>query len=319
MLSDKALWSRHKYGNAAKPGRIYIYYIKLLSGNLMRIIVLCLPQKRIKRLSAAIFIIAAAIAALFIFKPSILGGISKAAQSGSFENEYSQIREPAGKLAIVIDDFGLDRNGVKEMMSINRHLTFAIMPFLKYSEEDADDAYEKGYEVIIHLAMEPYHGKREWLGPKPILSGMPDDEVRQIVRDAIENIPHASGANIHMGSKASSEESIMKCVLEELSLKDMYFVDSRTSSKGIADRLAQSYGIACYDRHIFLDEGQPIEHVIQQLRKAMELSIKQGKAVAIGHVGHEGGKTTAQAIQEMLPEFDRNNVQLVYISELSGQ
>lgn len=286
----------------------------------MKIIVLSLPKSKIKMLAAAtLLIIAAILAALFLCKSSIFADISKVSQSGSFEYGYSQTGEPAGKLAIVIDDFGLDRNGVKEMMSINRHLTLAVMPFLKYSEEDADDAYEKGYEVIIHLAMEPYQGKREWLGPKPILSGMADDEVRQIVRDAIENVPHASGANIHMGSKASSEESIMKCILEELSLKEMYFVDSRTSSKGIADRLAQSYGIACYDRHIFLDEGQPIEHVIQQLRKAMDLSIKQGKAVAIGHVGHEGGKTTAQAIKEMLPEFDRNNVQLVYISELSGQ
>jgi len=269
--------------------------------------------------AVTLFIAIATLATLLLFKYAIIKDTQKAEESGNFENEYFQSQIPSGKLAIVIDDFGQDRNGVKEMMSIDRHLTFAVMPFLRYSADDADDAYEKGYEVIIHLAMEPYSGKREWLGPKPILANMGDKEVRQIIKDAIENVPHASGANIHMGSKASSEESIMKCVLDELSRMDMYFVDSRTSSKGIADRLAQSYGITCYDRHIFLDEGQPIEHVKQQLTKAMNLSLKQGKAVAIGHVGHEGGKTTALAIQEMLPEFDKNNVQLVFISELSGQ
>ncbi len=34
------------------------------------------------------------------------------------------------RLAIIIDDFGSSGDGVKEMMSIDRHLTFAVMPFL---------------------------------------------------------------------------------------------------------------------------------------------------------------------------------------------
>lgn len=286
----------------------------------MKALVVYIPKRKIIKLAVmALFLTISIPVLLLVFKLLMIPGIADVQESGSFKKDYALNEETSGKLAIIIDDFGLDRNGVTEMMSIDRHLTFAVMPFLKYSGEDATNAHEKGYEVIIHLAMEPYSGKREWLGPRPILSGMKDEEVRQIVRDAIDNIPFAAGANIHMGSKASSEESIIACVLDELSQKNLYFVDSRTSGKGIAHRLAQSYGIACYDRHIFLDEGQPIDHIKQQLKKSIELSKKQGTAIAIGHVGHEGGKKTAQAIQEMLPEFDRNNVQLVFVSELSGQ
>src|SRR5690348_7506474 len=54
-----------------------------------------------------------------------------------------------GRLAIIIDDFGQNREGVKEMMSIPVHLTFAIMPFLTFTQSDAHTAYEKGYEIIV--------------------------------------------------------------------------------------------------------------------------------------------------------------------------
>lgn len=220
------------------------------------------------------------------------------------------------KLAIIIDDFGSGRDGVKEMMEIDRHITFAVLPFLDYSLNDAEKAYEKGYEVIVHLAMEPMKGKRSWLGPNPILAGMSYDEVRTIVKDSMESISFAKGANIHMGSKASSDETIVSAILDEIKDRKLYFVDSLTSSKPVAKKLAEEKNIICFNRDVFLDGQQPKEFIIKRLKQAQNVALKKGYAVAIGHVGIEGGKVTAQAICEMLPEFDKNNVKLVFISEL---
>jgi len=221
-----------------------------------------------------------------------------------------------GKLSIIIDDFGSSREGIEEMMSINRHLTFAVMPFSTHSQEDAKAAHEKGYEVIVHMPMEPNHGKRSWLGPRPILAGMKEDEVRQIVRDAFEDVPFAVGANIHMGSKASSDESIISAVLDIIKEKDLYFVDSRTADHPIGKKIADAKGVRCYDRNIFLDGQQSKSFVKGRLAEAADVALKKSYAVAIGHVGIEGGKVTAEAIGEMLPEFDRRNIELVYVSEL---
>ncbi|MDP4182225.1 MAG: divergent polysaccharide deacetylase family protein, partial [Bacillota bacterium] len=69
-------------------------------------------------------------------------------------------------------------------------------------------------------------------------------------------------------------------------------------------------------RNIFLDGQMPKSHVIKQLEAAEKIAIKKGKAIAIGHVGVEGGKVTAEAIMEMLPEFDQNKVELCFVSEL---
>lgn len=227
-----------------------------------------------------------------------------------------QSNNPQGKLAIVIDDFGQDRNGVKEMMAIKRHLTFAVMPFLTYSQSDAKEAYENGFEVIVHLPMEPMKGKISWLGPKPILSTLSDSEVYQITSEAFADVPYAVGANIHMGSKISTDERIISDVLDIIKEKGVYFLDSKTSAKSVVQKIAEEKGIPYYERNTFLDGETSKEHVKEQLRKAGDIALKNGKSIAIGHVGIEGGKVTAQAIAEMLPEFDSKNIQLVYVSEL---
>lgn len=235
-------------------------------------------------------------------------GLDSSAQGGT---EHS-----GGKLAIIIDDFGQDRSGVKEMMSIDRHLTLAIMPFLTFSQSDAKSAHDKGYEVIIHLPMEPEVGKASWLGPRPIVTSLNDLDIQQLVLDSFESVPYAVGANIHMGSKASSDERIMSDILEIIKAKRLYFVDSRTSRHPISKKLADEMGVLCYENNIFLDSTQSLATIKKQLSKAGELALKRGKAVAIGHVGKEGGKVTAQAISEMLPEFDKQKIELVFVSEL---
>lgn len=243
---------------------------------------------------------------------------SQSVSEKAYSTETLKIPDKIGKLAIVIDDFGSDRNGVKEMMSIKRHLTFAVMPFLAYSQTDAKEAFEKGFEVIVHLPMEPVKGKISWLGPKPILSTSSDSDVYQITSESFSDIPNAVGANIHMGSKISTDDRIMSDVLDIIKEKGVYFLDSKTSSKSVAKHVATEKGVPFYERNVFLDGQTTKEHVKEQLRKAGEIALKNGKSIAIGHVGIEGGKITAQAIQEMLPEFDEKNIQLVFVSELEN-
>jgi|GEM_PF-336453 len=239
--------------------------------------------------------------------------------TGNYEDAGSISKIEGGKLAIIIDDFGSGRDGVKEMMSINRHLTFAVMPFLDYSHSDAEKAHEKGFEVIVHLPMEAYHGKMSWLGPEPILSGMDTDKVKDIAERSFDDVPYAVGSNIHMGSKASGNEDIAHAILGVVRNRGMYFVDSRTTYHPVFMKISSEMGVVCFERDVFLDGHQPKSFIKKRLAEAGEIALKRGQAVAIGHVGTEGGKVTAAAISEMLPEFDEKGIQLVFVSELDTQ
>lgn len=231
--------------------------------------------------------------------------------------EGVQEEEAGGKLAIIIDDFGSSRDGVEEMMTIKEHMTFAVMPFLANTLEDAEIAHGNGFEVIVHLPMEANYGKRSWLGPKPIMAGMNSEEVKRIVRDAFDSVPYAVGANIHMGSRASNSEDIMSPVLDVIKEKGLYFVDSRTADKPKAKKVSVKKGVLCYERNVFIDGQQPKSFIKNRLNTAVDIALKKGYAIAAGHVGYEGGKITADAIKEMLPEFRKRNIELVYISELN--
>ncbi len=223
---------------------------------------------------------------------------------------------PTAKLAIIIDDIGSTDSGLDKMLAIKEHLTFAVMPFLENTERDAVNAYENGIEVIVHLPMEANGGKISWVGPRPIMSGMTGDEIRKLTAEAISSVPYAVGANIHMGSRASSDKSVMSAVLDVLKKKNMYFVDSRTTRHPIGKEVADEQGVLCYDRDVFLDGKQPKSFVVKRLKQAGEIALKKGFAVAIGHAGIEGGDVTAEAITDMLPEFGEENIQLVFVSEL---
>ena len=226
--------------------------------------------------------------------------------------------EASGLLAIVIDDFGLQRQGVSEMLSLDCKLTVAIMPFLEHTEDDAEDALENGKEIIIHIPMQSnYCGIASYLGPRPVTVSMSEQEVKAWLDDALSELPEAVGANIHMGSLCSTKEEIMTPVMSHLSQKGLFFLDSKTSGRSVCRNVAKKTGVGFYENRVFLEHEMKSKNYVKQcLRKAIGIAKEEGQCIAIGHVGCEGGSVTAQAILEMLPEMKKQGVRPVFLSEL---
>lgn len=227
--------------------------------------------------------------------------------------------ERTGKLAIVIDDFGLQRKGVKEMLALDCKLTVAVMPFLEYSEDDAENALENGKELMIHIPMQATgHDVPSHLGPRPIHADDTPATLQKWVDDALAELPEARGANIHMGTLCSTKQCVMEPVLRALKKQGLYFLDSKTSPKSICRKTARQTGICFYENEVFLEhESKSAAYIQSRLRKAMKIAKTTGSCIAIGHVGCEGGVVTAEVIAAMLPEFRANGVELVFVSELA--
>ncbi|MEH6940223.1 divergent polysaccharide deacetylase family protein, partial [Bacillus sp. JJ664] len=147
--------------------------------------------------------------------------------------------EPNHKVAIVIDDFGNNMKGTEQMLSLPIPLTVAVMPFLPSTQKDASTAHSRGYEVIVHLPMEPRTGMASWLGPNAITSNLSDLEIRRRVVAAIDDVPYAIGMNNHMGSKATSDERVMRIVLSVCKERGLFFLDSKTNYWSIVSKIAK--------------------------------------------------------------------------------
>lgn len=231
------------------------------------------------------------------------------------EKVYSEnITSGTHLMAIVIDDLGNNMEGTEAILKLNIPITVAVMPFLPSSTQDAEAAYKAGHEVIVHMPMEPNKGLRKWLGPGAITADLTDEEIRQKVEQAIDNVPHAVGMNNHMGSKITTNERIMRVVLQVCKERNLYYLDSKTAYKSVVPKVAAELGVPYAENQMFLDDVASAEHVHKQMQLAYARMESQQITVMIGHVG-AAGKYTSSEILRAIPQFAQRG-QLVRVSEL---
>lgn len=222
------------------------------------------------------------------------------------------------KASIIIDDFGQNRAGVKEMLSLKCPITIAVMPFLAFSQSDAKTAKQNGMEVIVHLPMRStWYDIPSHIGKKYISVEQSSEEIYELTKEIIESLPEAVGVNVHMGALCSRDRRVMDSIMKAVKEKNMFFVDSKTTGKSMCTEAAISAGVPFGIRDVFLEhESTALYHVKTKLKLTIETALKNGSAIAIGHVGTEGGVNTAKAIDQMLPMFEENNVKIATVSEL---
>ncbi len=218
-------------------------------------------------------------------------------------------------LAIIIDDFGNGTNGTDDFLNLDVPYTAAVMPKMPNSKEEAEELRKKGKDTILHLPMEAHTGSATWLGGGAILNNMSLDEVEKRIIDDAESVGNIVGINNHMGSKITENEDIMKKVIEYCKENKLIFIDSKTTNKSVAKKIADELGVICVERDVFLDGTKDVSEIEKNLLQAAKIAKKRGFAIAIGHVGEEGGVPTAQAIKNVKASFDKDNIELVTISE----
>lgn len=225
--------------------------------------------------------------------------------------------ERRGELAILIDDFGYCGEGTEEMLALPIPFTAAVMPFSKCTEADAEAVRQAGKEIFIHMPMESLTGKKEWVGEKGIFRDMTDEAIRERTREAFSILPDAAGLNNHMGSAIMEDERSLSAVMDIVKEENAMFVDSMTTAKSVGRSVAAKKGVPFFGRDVFLDSTDDVEVVKANLRKAAEIALEKGYALAIGHVGPEGGMVTVRAIQELIPELEQAGITFVTVSELA--
>lgn len=219
------------------------------------------------------------------------------------------------KAAIIIDDFGGGNGGVQDFLEGDIPITAAVMPFSEKSKEHAEWAHQNGFEVMIHLPMEPKKGKRSWLGPKPITVDLTPVEVRNRVKEAIKSVPYAVGLNNHMGSLAVENEEIVRAIVEVAKEKKLYIIDSGTSSGSKFPEVAKELGVPLLKRDVFLDDISSSTYVHKQMIRLAKVTEIKGSGIAIGHVGITG-KICSIGVFQSIEEFKKRNIKIVPASEL---
>jgi polysaccharide deacetylase 2 family uncharacterized protein YibQ len=220
---------------------------------------------------------------------------------------------PAGspRLAIVIDDLGNDRAQANSLFRLSYPLTISVLPLEANSGEIAEEAHRRGYQVMLHLPMSSNSGDRE--EAVELHPGMAPVDVDKTFAAMLDTVPYAAGVNNHEGSLSTADQKLMDELMPLLRQRDLFFIDSRTSARTVAETAAHAAGVAATRRNVFLDDEQSIPAIRKQFALAIRDAREKGSALAIGHPHPE----TLAVLNEMLPEAERQGVRLVFASDLT--
>ena len=218
----------------------------------------------------------------------------------------------AGKLAIVIDDFGYRPHYENQVLAMPAAISVAVLPNAPHAREMATKAHNSGHQVLIHLPMAPI--SKQPLEKDTLRPEMSSDEIDRIIRDAYNKVPYAVGLNNHMGSAMTSSLYGMLKVMQALERYNLYFLDSMTIGNSQAMRAAQGTGVKVIKRKVFLDDTQNEADIRMQFNRAVQLARRNGSAIAIGHPH----PSTVRVLQQMLPTLP-SDITLVRPSDLLNE
>ena len=215
------------------------------------------------------------------------------------------------KIAIVLDDWGYHADSPGTLNARLYPVTAAVIPNLNHTRSVVEQLHENGYEIILHLPMQPNELMN--LEPDTVTVDLSEGEIKRIVDQDLTGISYAKGVNNHMGSRATSDLRTMVPIFKELRRKHLYFLDSFTSSDSVCEDLAQKLKVAFVKRDVFIDNESDPEYIRGQIAKLKSLASARGWAIGIGH----DRKNTLEVLREELPKIRNEGYELVYVSELA--
>lgn len=218
---------------------------------------------------------------------------------------------PKAKVAIVIDDMGRDIRQLRDILEIDAPISISVLPFLPHSKDIATEAGLKGREVLLHLPMEPKDSDKNDPGKGAVFTNMTEAQVAEQVKRDIDAVPFITGVNNHMGSRFTEDERLMRIVLNIAKTKNLFFLDSKTTSKSTGYRLAKVMDVKAASRQVFLDNEEDINYIKGQILELVGIAKKRGSAIAIGHPY----PSTIAALKEMIPMLNKD-VDIITVSAL---
>jgi polysaccharide deacetylase 2 family uncharacterized protein YibQ len=215
------------------------------------------------------------------------------------------------KIAIVFDDLGIDMPRSAKVIKLRSPLTLSFMTYASKLKEQTKIARNAGHELWMHMPMEPRSQTID-PGPNVLLTGLPKAELQASISWNLNQFSDYIGINNHMGSRFTADLESVRIFMKELKKRNLMFLDSRTSSKSVAQRAAIEAKVPFIVRNIFIDHIDDTIEIKKSLTQVERFAKKFGYAVAIGHPRDK----TLREVGSWLNTFEEKGLQLVPLSKL---
>ncbi len=215
------------------------------------------------------------------------------------------------KIAIIIDDVGLDKAATERLRNMQAPLTLAFLPYANELEEQTAAMRAVGHELMVHLPMQSHRASAD-PGDNALLTNLSFDEFGERVEWNLNRFDGFVGVNNHMGSLLTEDPALMVRLMARLRSEGLLFVDSLTTPNSMGERAAKALGVPFVARDIFLDNEQDEDYILRQLASTEKIALMRGYAIAIGHPY----SITLDVLEEWQKTLASKGFELVPISEV---
>ena len=223
-------------------------------------------------------------------------------------NTDANIRGPAAKLVIVIDDVGNEMTDA-DVFSLPNEVAVAILPDTPYAQHFGWIAQQTSRDVLIHMPMESLsHHDNEI---QQLDANLTTRGINAHLESARQKLPFAIALNNHKGSKLTQLTTPMTTVMKFAKKNNLAFIDSRTTRFSKAGMIAKQYSVKNLERDIFIDNQLTNEAMTRQMNNLVMLAKQNKIALGIAHPHPE----SIIFLQSMLPKLAKEGIQLVSLSD----
>lgn len=223
---------------------------------------------------------------------------------------FSCVALAAPRISIIIDDLGNNYYQDQRVANLPGAVACSVLPRAFFSRAIAEQCHAQHKTVMLHVPMQAI--RPHYLGAGGLTVAMNQAQFTRILEKDLAAVPYVSGVNNHMGSLLTQRAADMRWLMQVIKARNLFFVDSRTSSHTLAYKLARMVGVPAAKRDVFLDNIPRYAAIDREFQRLLALARSHGWAIAIGHPY----PATLTYLEQHLPELQAQGVQLVAITEL---
>lgn len=215
------------------------------------------------------------------------------------------------KISIVMDDLGQSDKFLNWFHQNKFPLTLSFIPNLPHSRKMAEELHNSGYEIILHIPMEPEGYPEVNPGNGALLLSMKKEEMEEKIDEFRREFPFVKGINNHMGSSFTSNFNKMEELMEILREKGFFFLDSRTIASTKGFETTKIKGVPFLERDVFLDNILDKRAIKRQFEELLKKGRKKGYGIGICHPH----PVTFETLKEIFINYQKK-VEFVTLSEI---
>lgn len=213
-------------------------------------------------------------------------------------------------VAIIIDDMGNNMALGERAIALPGKLTYSVLPHTPYARPLAEMAHRAGKEIMLHEPMANVSGMP--LGPDALTTSLSQSQFIRTFENALASVPYAVGVNNHEGSFLTQQTLQMEWLMQDIKRHRLYFIDSRTTPRTVALKVARQNHVMSSRRNVFLDDVLSFYAIDHQFQELIRTAKEKGTAIAIGHPH----PLTLEYLAMAIPQMQQDGVFILPVSNL---